>query len=135
MTSAPAEGELRVFGHPWWEARRLRYNAALVLAGLLAEALYIAATVVFADRIDPAADEFEVTAFTIFFQGLAYGFAMLLANLCYFLGPLSETLLPVRVRPGYRECAYKAGLVFSVALSMPPPLLAWLTLWLRHGPA
>jgi hypothetical protein len=133
MTPAPAEGRLPVFGHPWWEARRLRYNMAVAITGLLAEALYIAVTVVFAERID--VDEFEVTAFTVLLQGFAYGFAMLLANLCYFLGPLSELAIAPADRLGFRVRAYKAGLVLSVLLPMLLPLLAWLTLWLRGGSA
>ena len=129
MSPAATTGRLPVFGHPWWEARRLRYNVALILAGVLAEALYVAASVVFAERIAP--DEFEVTAFTIVFQGVGYVLALFMANLRYFLGPLGERLVDPTHRSGYRDWAYAAGLVFSVAWLFLWPLSAWLMLWRR----
>jgi hypothetical protein len=110
MNSTPSKGYVPIIGHPWWEARRFRYNVALILAGLLAAALSIGATMVFEDRI--GIDEFEVTAFTIGFQVLAYGIAMLLANLCYLLGPLGERLVEPAHRPSYRARAFVSGLSF-----------------------
>lgn len=131
-SGSPGSGRAPILGHPWWEARRLRYNGALVLAGFLAEALFIAATVVFADRI--AADELEVTAFTIAIQGVGYGCAMLLANLCYFLGPLGERFIEAAHRSEYRTRAYTAGLALSIALPMLWPLSVWFILLQRTRP-
>ena len=54
----------------WWNARRLRYNVALVIAGILAFIGYLA---VGSTMLPPDAD-FEVTIFTIFFQGIGYLF-------------------------------------------------------------
>jgi hypothetical protein len=76
----------------WWSARRLRYNIALLVAGLLAFVAYV----VLGHTILPDDAEFEVTIFTMVFQGVGFLLAMGLANLLYFVGPLSERILRPR---------------------------------------
>ena len=75
----------------WWENRRLRYNFGLVIAGVLAFVCYVLVV----DRgisIGTMPDA-EITLFTTAFHGIGYLFMMAIANVCYFAGPLSETLV------------------------------------------
>ena len=106
----------------WWGARRRRYNVALILAGLGAFISYIALAWSFADRLH----QVEVTGFTVLFQVIGYGVAMVVANVCYFLGPLSERVVNPSDLNSYRTLAYSLGFWFSVALPfVVPALLAY----------
>ena len=115
----------------WWEARRLRYNLGLVTAGILAFVAYAAVIVRFGDVINAAdpsqADEFS--GFTLVFQGLGYLFMMFVANVCYFLGPLSERWLQPPDVAHYREKAFRFGFWCSVALPFAIPVLLLFNLW------
>jgi hypothetical protein len=62
----------------WWASRRLRYNKGLVIAGLLAFLLYAILDSLLIE------DDFEITLFTIAFQGIGYLFMIGVANI--FLG-------------------------------------------------
>jgi hypothetical protein len=118
----------------WWGARRLRYNIGLVVAGILA---FIAYVVVGSTLLSADAD-FEVTLFTILFQGVGYLVMIGVANVCYFLGPLSERLIHPADPERYRRICYRFGFWFSVLLPFSiPALLATLavfhpTYW-RHS--
>jgi len=101
----------------WWSARRLRYNVALVLAGLGAFILYVVLIWSFEERMNQA----EVTAFTVGFQASGYLVAMAVANVCYFLGPLSERVVKPADLNSYRTVVYNLGLWFSVALPFLVP--------------
>jgi hypothetical protein len=108
----------------WWEQRRLRYNVGLIVAGLLAFIAYV----VVVDRgvslgTMPGA---EITLFTTAFQGIGYLFMMAIANVCYLLGPLSESIVkPTNVQK-YRRVMYWLGFSFSVVLPFAiPALVAW----------
>jgi hypothetical protein len=106
----------------WWSARRLRYNVALVLAGIASFVVYVVLAWSFGERLN----QVEVTAFTVAFQAIGYVLAMALANVCYFLGPLSERVLKPANVSGYRTAAYNLGLWFSVALPfLVPAALAY----------
>jgi hypothetical protein len=108
-----------ISGREWWAARRLRYNIALVVAGIAAFATYAA---VLGTRCasDPDA---EITAFTIAFQSFGYMLAMAVANVAFNLGRWSETLVrPVNIA-GYRTWTWRLGLGFSVALPFTIPAL------------
>ena len=76
----------------------MRYNLWLVGAGLGAFTLYCA---IVWTRC-PAVDTFEITFFTAAFQAIGYLAAMVLANLFYFLGPISEKVLRPNNAPLYR---------------------------------
>jgi hypothetical protein len=108
----------------WWEQRRLRYNIALVLAGVLSFAAYVGVV----DRAIskgtmPGA---EITMFTIAFQAFGYLLMMGIANLCYNLGAWSESVIrPTNVEI-YRRVAYRVGFWFSALLPFTiPTLVAW----------
>ena len=94
----------------WWNARRLRYNIALVVAGITAFIAYVAVGY----TMLPADAEFEVTIFTTLFQGIGYLFMMAVANVFYFLGPLSESVVRPRNLEQYRQICFRLGVWFSV---------------------
>ena len=102
----------------WWGARRLRYNVALVLAGVSAFIAYLVLAWSFQDRLN----QVEITAFTVAFQAIGYGVAIAVANACYFLGPLSERVVRPTNLNSYRTAAYSLGFWFSVALPFLVPV-------------
>ena len=110
----------------WWSAHRLRYNVALVVAGILAFITYVAVGSIL---LPPDAD-FEVTLFTTLFQGIGYLFMIGVANVFYFLGPLSERMVRPLDPERYRRICFRLGFWFSVLLPFSiPTLLAFLALF------
>jgi len=101
----------------WWAAHRLRYNVGLVSGGVIAFALYVAFAWTFAERFN----QLEVTAFTIAFQALGYAVVIAIANVCYFLGPISERLLRPKDVAGFRRRTYLFGFWFSALLPLLLP--------------
>lgn len=120
----------------WWGARRLRYNVALIVAGALA---FVAYNIVCAVLLPPEADA-EVTLSATIVQGEAYLIMIGLANLCFFLGPLSERVHRPVDTMRFRQVFFRLGYWFSVLLPFSIPLLlAYLALfhpdhW-RHAPS
>jgi ABC-type uncharacterized transport system permease subunit len=111
----------------WWQARRWRYNVGLVVAGLLAFVCYVTVAWTAVERIDPGV---EVTVFTTFFQSIGYLFAIGVANVCYYLGPVSERVLRPRDPACYRRVAFRLGFWFSVLLPFTiPALLLYLAVY------
>jgi hypothetical protein len=108
----------------WWEQRRLRYNIGLVIAVVSAFVCYV----VVVDRgicIGTMPDA-EITLFTTAFQGIGYLFMMAIGNVCYFSGPLSESLIGPQNVERYRHMTFQLGLWFSVLLPFAIPLIvAW----------
>jgi hypothetical protein len=98
----------------WWQARRRRYNVALVKAGLLAFVCYCG-VVFWGDSIGAIPDA-DITLFTILFQGIGYLFMMAVANICYSLGPLSERIVQPRNVVRYRRITFRLGFWFAVLL-------------------
>src|SRR6266576_3436660 len=118
----------------WWNARRLRYNVGLVVAGVLA---FIASVAVGCTMLPPDAN-FEVTIFTTLSQGIGYLFMIGVANVFYFLGPLSEGVVRPRDPERFRRICFHLGFWFSVLLPfIIPALLAALAIfhpsYLRHS--
>jgi hypothetical protein len=107
----------------WWEQRRLRYNIGPIIAGGLAFAAYVLVIIHFQDVIDAAepSQADELSGFTLVFQGFGYLFMMLVANVCFFLEPLSEWLLRPRNVGRYRKIAFRLGFWGSVALPFGMP--------------
>ncbi len=107
----------------WWEARRWRYNKGLVIAGLLAFLCYalVGSTLLAEDA------EFEITILTTLVQGIGYLFMMAVANVCYFLGPLSERGVEAAELENHRQRYFRLGFWFSVLLPFSIPLLLLLT--------
>jgi len=113
----------------WWNARRLAYNVALLGAGIVAFGLYAIAFEIWAPRNDP---DFEITAFTILFQGVGYLFCIGAANVVFFVGPAVEQIISESSLYNYRRWAFGAGVVFSVLLPMLVPLLFYFEYGLGH---
>ncbi|HML72864.1 MAG TPA: hypothetical protein PKB02_00080 [Anaerohalosphaeraceae bacterium] len=103
----------------WWESRRWRYNCALIVAGIMAFTCYAAVGSFYADRIP----DFEITLFTTAFQAIGYLIMMVITNILYFAGPVSEKLIrpanPVR----YRQITFALGYWVSVLLPLAIPVM------------
>ena len=93
----------------WWESRRLRYNIGLAIAGALAWAL-------FALEASLLTDWFSISVSVTLAQGLAWLVAMGVANLAYFLGPVSERIFKPDDPDAYRRRIYGLGFWFSMAV-------------------
>ena len=65
----------------------------------------------------------EITLFTTAFQGTGYLFMMAVANVCYFVGPLSESLVKPTNVDLYRRMTFQLGLWFSVLLPFTIPMI------------
>ncbi len=100
----------------WWEAQRWKYNVGMLVAGPTAFVLYAIATWIWVPMP-------EITLFTMLFQGIGYLFAMGLANVFYFVGPLGEMLVSLRKRALYRRVVFALGFWFSVGLPFLVPLM------------
>jgi hypothetical protein len=105
----------------WWEQHRLRYNIGLVVAGLLAFVCYVG--VVDRGISSGAMPGAEITLFTTAFQAVGYLFMMAVANVFYFAGPLSESLVKPTNIDRYRRVTYRLGFWFSVLLPFSIPAL------------
>ena len=116
--AAEVSSDTSLTAYQWWEARRLRYNIGLVVAGTLAFIAYLIVLHSFSDRIP----DIEITLFTILFQGIGYLFFMIVANVFYFLGALSESLPRLRDLESHRRLSYALGFWCSVALPFLIPI-------------
>ncbi len=104
----------------WWAGRRLKYNLGLVVAGWSAFILY---AVLGSWLIAPHDNEFEITLFTTFFQGLGYLFMMGIANLFYGLGNYVDGQFNKTNDERFRQRLFNLGFWFSFALPFSIPLL------------
>lgn len=113
----------------WWEARRRRYNVGLVVAGLFAFLAYatIGATLV------PEEADFEISLFTVAFWGIVYLLLIAVANVCYFLGPVSEWCVRPSDPARYRRVCYALGFGFSVLLPFSMPVMLAITALVHPG--
>jgi hypothetical protein len=116
----------------WWEQHRVRYNIGLVVAGLLAFVCYV----VVVDRgiSTGRMPDAEITLFTTAFQGIGYLFMMGIANVCYFAGPISESLLKPMNVDRYRRVTFQLGFWFSVLLPFSIPAIVAFS-YLTHAPS
>ena len=114
MNIAATESELSASA--WWAARRWRYNAALLLGAVVSFLCLLAIGRLFEARLPCL----EITAFSIAFGGIAFLVGLGLANLCYFLGPLSERWLQPKNALGFRRAAFALGTAFSLLLVFLP---------------
>ena len=117
---AKITNDLNFSAWQWWERRRLRYNVGLLIAGISAFVLYLVVCFAFSSKLPM---EIDVTIFTILFQAVGYFFYILVANIFYCLGALSEGLPRMRSLESYRETAFTFGFWLSVTLPFLEPLL------------
>jgi hypothetical protein len=113
----------------WWNARRVHYNLALVVAGIFAFVVYVTVGV----TLLPRNAEFEVTIFTTLSQGVGYLVMIGVVNVLYFLGPLSERVVRPRDPERYRRICFRLGFWFSVLLPFSIPALLVLLALFRPG--
>lgn len=102
----------------WWSSRRLQYNGGLLIAGCLA---FIAYAIIGWTLLGDS--DFEVTVFTTLFQGLAFLFMVMIANVFYSFGTVSERILCPKHPDRYREVCYRIGYWFSISLPFAVPIL------------
>jgi hypothetical protein len=109
----------------WWEARRLHFNA---MVGAVGVAAWILVLVAGSAAVKPGEDFEEPIVMIV--GPFIY---VLLANICYTLGPLVDTIFR---RGAPRIRLYKSGLIFSGLLTALPGIwavVAWLiTLYTGH---
>jgi len=116
----------------WWEARRLRYNMALILSGIAAYAICIG--LFYAFGIDLMRDWRPATSMTIM-AGVSYVGFMIFANLCYLLGPVTESLIRPQNAEAFRKRLFALGFWSSglVPFTFPLIVLAGLLLAPPHN--
>lgn len=105
----------------WWSDKRYLYNLGLVLSGIIAFILYVIVGVNF---IIPYDEEFEITLFTIVFQGIGYLIMIVFANLFYSLGVTQDLNHNKENTDDFRKNLFNLGFWFSVSLPFLAPL--WL---------
>jgi hypothetical protein len=113
----------------WWHARRLRFNIALVVAGWLAYGVDIGLFYAFGR---PAWRDWQGAVSMTLFMGALYLVMMFIANVCFLLGPLTESVVAPDDIAAYRLMAWRMGLSGSVALPFLVPL-ANLALLIGHS--
>ena len=106
----------------WWGRRRLRYNIGLLIAGPLAFAVQIA---VVSWRISigaiPSKSHPHAMPTTILIDGIGYLLTIAVANVCYFLGRLSEGIIQPSDYDKFRRITFRLGFWFSVLLPFSIP--------------
>ena len=104
----------------WWASRRLKYNKGLVIAGITAFFLY---AILGSTLIMPYDSEFEITLFTIVFQGIGYLFMMFIANLFYNLGHIVGNMFNKNNDERFRQRLFNLGYWFSFGLPFLIPII------------
>lgn len=110
----------------WWETRRIPFNLVVGATGIIAAIVFL---LIGSTIVQPGEDFEEPLA--LIGAVLFYGF---MANVCYTLGWITElawaTDNPVKGRD-FRLRAFRAGLIFSVALTTLP-IWAAAFIWLLY---
>ncbi len=101
----------------WWWKRRTKYNIGLLISGAVSFILY---SVIGIWLIYPIDEDFEITLFTIIFQGIGFLFAMFFANAFYTLGSLCDLYYNEKDSEIFRRNLFNLGYYFSISL---PPLI------------
>lgn len=117
----------RLISRKWWESRRRSYNKGLVIAGISAFFTYA-----FVGPIVVPDNQFEITIFTTFFQGIGYVMMMGMANLFYYLGPLADRLFNKASDDRFRQRLFNLGYWFSFCLPFLVPILLIVLYLLRQ---
>lgn len=102
----------------WWQQRGFRYNRDVLLIGVVSWVLVLFA----GSAAVKTGDDFEEPIMML----LGPIFYAIFANLAYTAGPVYDT---VRYQGGPRKTLFKAGYIFSLALTALPgawAVVAWL---------
>jgi hypothetical protein len=100
----------------WWSARRLPYNMLLLVAAPISLLALFGVWILFEDQL-PC---FEITGFNVATWAVLFPFALGLANIFYYLGPLSERLVSPGNPRSFRRLVFGAGTLFSLILIFCP---------------
>ncbi len=104
----------------WWNKKRIKYNIGLIKSGFLA---FICYALVVQFMIIPKDPYAEITHFTTLFQGVGYLIMMLIANIFFFLGPITESIVkPIDV-DRFRKRTFGFGYWFSFILPFSIPVI------------
>ena len=112
----------------WWQAKRLRYNLALAVAGWLAYFLAVGLNYGFGHPV--WRDAPGALGMTLFL-GTVWLVLMGFANVAFLLGPAVEGWTPPADIGRYRETAWRMGLWGSVAVPFVFPAVQ-LALLITH---
>ena len=113
----------------WWASRRVKYNAGLLIAGVIA---FLAYAILSITLIYPHDPDFEIYLFTILFQAAGYLFMILIANLFYNLGPLIDEKQNKLNSETYRQRLFRLGFWFSICIPFLVPCFIVLEYFLRY---
>jgi hypothetical protein len=114
----------------WWEARRLRYNIALALAGWSAYAAFILVHMSFGS---PLMDNSPGWIGLTVGLGVGYLVLMLTANVFYLLGVLTESIARPKDVDVFRDRTWALGHYASIALPFLFPLANFAILMAQSG--
>jgi hypothetical protein len=100
----------------WWSIQRLRFNLLLLAAAPVSAVSLFVVWWLFDSRLPCL----EITGFSLLAGCVLFFVGLALANLCYFLAPLSEKLLrPLNVY-AFRRIVFGVGVGFSLLLVFAP---------------
>ena len=114
----------------WWNSRRSKYNLGLVITGISAFILYCILGIFL---IAPHDLNFEITIFSILFQGIGFLIMILLANICYQFGFIIDKTFNKTNSEKYRERLFNFGYYFSISLPLLVPLMIVVEYFVRFA--
>lgn len=106
-------------GWAWWQARRLRYNIALGVSGLVA---YVATVALWWATHQPVRRTWQDGLATTLLLGTGFLLLMGAANVCFLIGPALEAWMRPKDPLRFRTSAYGLGFWASMALPFAFPL-------------
>jgi hypothetical protein len=115
----PEVATISIEAKAWWSARRVWYNITLFLAAPISGVTLLVVWGLFEERLPCL----EITGFTLLFGALLFLIGLAFANICYFLGPLSELIINPHNTTSFRRWVYGIGLAFSLLVIFFPPLI------------
>jgi len=124
-SSSLTESQIR----EWWNEKRYLYNLGLFISGIIAFVLYV---IVGVNLIMPYDEDFEITLFTIFFQGIGYLVMISFANLFYSLGVKHDLNYNKENTDDFRKNLFNLGFWFSVSLPFLVPLMGVISYFLNY---
>jgi len=124
-SSSLTESQIR----EWWNEKRYLYNLGLFISGIIAFVFYV---IVGVNLIMPYDEDFEITLFTIFFQGIGYLVMISFANLFYSLGVKHDLNYNKENTDDFRKNLFNLGFWFSVSLPFLVPLMGVISYFLNY---
>jgi sterol desaturase/sphingolipid hydroxylase (fatty acid hydroxylase superfamily) len=102
----------------WWVKKRLKYNTGLLISGIIAFILYA----ILGSALIEHYEDFEITLFTITFQGVGYLLMMFIANLFYNFGYIADKVFNKHNDEQFRKRLFNFGFWFSFGLPFLIPI-------------